>query len=72
MTRAKPCHNRLIVLLPLRRFVRAFGLRAISSSAPSALDVQHADQREEPPRGGKIGLDLAFQPFKKKLGSALL
>jgi hypothetical protein len=33
--------------------------------------VQHADQREEPPRGGEIGLDLALQPLDQQAAASL-
>src|SRR3546814_20565260 len=38
----------------------------------STLDMQHADQREQPPRGGKIGFDLALKTIEQKFGGIVV
>src|SRR4030088_50354 len=51
-----------------RRAAPGHGARA----SASALQMQHADQREEPPRRIEVELDLAREPLLQKLRTLVM
>src|SRR3546814_10690634 len=62
-----PRTTRTDPLFPYTTLFRSCASEMSPPSPSSALDVEHADQREQAPRGVEIDLDLAVETFDQHL-----